>query len=390
MPFESALHRLQYLARSGLSGLKPFRAFASPRAAQAEIDAVVASENRALGNYPIREQNASSSAKLFDSFNRAHTYLRLSLTERCNLRCLYCMPDTTPPAPPPPEHLTTEELLRLSRLFVSRGVDKIRLTGGEPLLRHDLIDITQQLASLPGVRRLAITTNGVTLSRSLPRLIDVGLNSVNISLDTLCQYRFQFLTKRKGHDRVLRAIDECVDAQLPTKVNVVVMKGINDDELVPFVRMTERKHIDVRFIEYMPFDGNRWAASKFVSYSSMLQTVAKAYGRLENVVTERGDTTKYYRVPGFLGRVGFITSMTDHFCSGCNRLRITADGNLKVCLFGKEEFSLRDLIRSGASDEQVEQAIRHALFEKHFSLGGNKDMYDISQSNNRSMVRIGG
>lgn len=382
-------YRLQVLGKSRFSPLEPIRAFASSQTVPAELDATTTSGNQASVE-PFHERVTEKPVKLYDSYNRAHTYLRLSLTERCNLRCIYCMPDTTPPAPPPPEHLTTEELLRLSRLFVSRGVNKIRLTGGEPLLRHDLVSITQQLAALPGLKCLAITTNGVTLSRSLPRLLDAGLNSVNISLDTLCQHRFLFLTKRNGHERVLRAIDDCVAAQLPTKVNVVVMKGINDDELIPFVRMTEQKQVDVRFIEYMPFDGNRWAASKFVSYSSMLQTVAKAFGRLENVLTERGDTTKYYRVPGFIGRVGFITSMTNHFCSGCNRLRITADGNLKVCLFGKEEFSLRDLIRNGASDEQVESAIRRALFEKHFSLGGNKDMYDISRSDNRSMVRIGG
>lgn len=337
-----------------------------------------------------RDDNAPAPAPLIDSFRRAHTYLRLSLTERCNLRCIYCMPDTTPPAPPPPEHLTAAELFRLSRLFVSRGVNKIRLTGGEPLLRHDLIEITQQLSTLPGVRSLAITTNGVTLSKSLPRLIDAGLNSVNISLDTLCPHRFELLTKRKGHDRVLNAIEDCIAARIPVKVNVVVMKGINDDELIPFVRITEHKPIAIRFIEYMPFDGNRWAASKFVSYACMLDTVARGFGRLENVMSNIGDTTKYYKIPGFSGKIGFITSMTDHFCSGCNRLRITADGNLKVCLFGKEEFSLRDLIRNGASDEDVEQAIRNALMGKHFSLGGNKDMYAISRSDNRSMVRIGG
>lgn len=327
---------------------------------------------------------------LIDSFNRSHTYLRLSLTEKCNLRCIYCMPDTTPPSPPPPTHLTSPELIRLSRIFTSHGVNKVRLTGGEPLLRHDLVDLAREISSIPDVQTLAMTTNAITLSRVLPDLLDAGLNSINISLDTLCEPRFQLLTKRKGHDRVLRAIEECVEAELPTKINVVVMRGINEDELIPFVRLTEKKLVDVRFIEYMPFDGNRWASSKFLSYAAMLQIIAKSFGRLENVVTERGDTTKYYRVPSFLGRVGFITSMTDHFCAGCNRLRITADGNLKVCLFGKEEFSLRDLLRGGVTDEEIERCIREALLGKHFSLGGNKDMYAISESENRSMVRIGG
>lgn len=192
---------------------------------------------------------------------------------------------------------------------------------------------------------------------------------------------------------MIRAIDDCVSAGVATKVNVVVMRGVNDDELVDFVKLTEKhRRLDVRFIEYMPFDGNRWAHAKFLSYAAMLQEVARAFGRLEdtNVGASPGDTAKYYRVPGFKGRVGFISSMTDHFCAGCNRLRITADGNLKVCLFGKDEVSLRDLLRNGASDEEVEQVICKALQGKHFSLGGNKDMFAISQSENRSMVRIGG
>lgn len=273
---------------------------------------------------------------------------------------------------------------------MSRGVDKIRLTGGEPLLRHDLVPVTRELGAIAGVRTLAMTTNAITLSRVLPDMIDAGLNSINISLDTLSEPRFELLTRRQGHSRVLRAIDSCIEAQLRTKVNAVVMKGVNDDELISFVKMTEHKPLDVRFIEYMPFDGNRWSTSKFVSYASMLQTVAKHFGRLENVKTGLGDTTKYYRVPGFMGRIGFITSMTDNFCSGCNRLRITSDGNLKVCLFGKEEFSLRDLLRSGASDQDLDGAIRQALSKKHFALGGNKDMFAISESKNRSMVRIGG
>lgn len=241
---------------------------------------------------------------LVDSFNRPHSYLRLSLTEKCNLRCIYCMPDTTPPSLPPPTHLTSSELIRLTILFASHGVNKVRLTGGEPLLRHDIADIMREISNLDNIHTVGITTNGVTLSRSLQELIDVGLNSVNISLDTLIEPRFELLTRRKGHSRVLRAIEQSVEANLPTKVNVVVMRGINDDELVEFVRMTEHRSLDVRFIEYMPFDGNRWAEKKFLSYAAMTQIVAKAFGRLENIVTERGDTTKYYRVPGFRGRIG--------------------------------------------------------------------------------------
>lgn len=327
---------------------------------------------------------------LVDSFNRPHTYLRLSLTEKCNLRCVYCMPDTTPDPQPPPTHLTAAELERLTRVFATHGVTKVRLTGGEPLLRPDLIPIAQSLSNISGIRTLALTTNAVTLHRHLVPLVDAGLSAINISLDTLVPARFELLTKRRGHARVLAAIDDSVAAGLATRVNAVVMRNVNDDELADFARLTENRPIDVRFIEYMPFDGNRWASTKFLSYAAMLQSIAKHFGRLEHVTTEKSDTTKYYRVPGFRGRIGFITSMTDHFCAGCNRLRVTADGNLKVCLFGNDEVSLRDVMRAGGSDADVESVVRQALGDKHFSLGGNADMFDISKSDNRSMVRIGG
>lgn len=298
------------------------------------------------------------------------------------------MPDTTPSPLPPPTHLTTPELLRITSIFVSRAVDKIRLTGGEPLLRTDILALAQELSKFDA--QLGITTNGILLPRYLDGLLDAGLHSANISLDTLSEQRFEALTRRRGHSRVLRAIREAVDSPLKTKVNVVVMKGVNDDELVNFVKMTENMPLAVRFIEYMPFDGNKWAHAKFVSYANMLHTVSKHFGRLEHIPGTPDDTTKYYRVPGYLGRVGFITSMTDNFCSGCNRVRMTADGNLKVCLFGNDEVSLRDVLRSGGTDEDVERVIEAALAGKHFSLGGNADMFDISRSENRSMVRIGG
>lgn len=336
----------------------------------------------------LRTFSTLPSRPLLDTFSRPHTYLRLSLTERCNLRCKYCMPDTTPDPVPPPTHLTRPEIHRLLSIFCNRGVDKLRLTGGEPTLRHDLPDIVQSLSALP--LQIGITTNGLILSRLLPRLVDAGLSTVNVSLDSLVPARFELLTKRPGHHRVLKAIRDCVSAGVLTKVNVVVMKGVNEDELPNFVALTENEPVDVRFIEYMPFDGNRWSGNKFVPYATMLESVARHYGRLEKVPTARSDTTKYYRVPHFVGRLGFITSMTDHFCSGCNRIRVTADGNLKVCLFGNDEVSLRDVIRGGGTDHDVENVIEQALRGKHFALGGKKDMYDISRSENRSMVRIGG
>lgn len=334
---------------------------------------------------------SADAAPLLDAFSRRHTYLRLSLTERCNLRCRYCMPSSGVALTPPAHLLSSAELTRVAAVFVARGVDKIRLTGGEPLLRPDLPHILAALAALRPAPRLSLTTNGLVLARSLPALRRAGLAAVNISLDTLSEHKFQLIARRKGQPRVLKAIHAAIDEGLDSvKVNVVVMRGVNDDELVDFVRLTRDIPIDVRFIEYMPFDGNRWSKGKFVSYAEMLDTVARAYGALERAGDAPNDTAKHYRVPGFRGRVGFITSMSDHFCGTCNRLRITADGNLKVCLFGQEEVSLRDAIRAGVTDDELSEIIDSALSRKHWMLGGNKDMHVLAKQPNRSMIRIGG
>lgn len=355
-----------------------------------------AQEHPQLQPHPQQVQ----AAPLTDSFNRVHTYLRISLTEKCNLRCVYCMPDTRYDTPLPPTNCSTAEFLTLARLFVTRlGITKVRLTGGEPLLHPDVVPITRAIASLPPAPKLAITTNAVTLSRSLPQLASAGLSSLNVSLDTLDAARFEVLARRPraAHARVLSAIHTLLDhtPTLSLKINVVVMAGVNDDELVDFCRLSEQySNLKVRFIEYMPFNGNQWSTSKFISYDAMLQLISRHYADSLRPVraadVDKNDTTKYFQIDGYKGQIGFITSMTNHFCAGCNRLRITADGNLKVCLFDNSEISLRDLMRSGATDDDLEYVIRKALNNKHFSLGGNKDMHEISKSKNRSMVRIGG
>lgn len=292
---------------------------------------------------------------------------------------------------PSSQLLTSQEIAHVVKLFAQRGVNKVRLTGGEPLVRKDILDIAQGVVDTPGINTLAITTNGIALKRKLKPLKDIGLSALNISLDTLVPAKFELITRRTGHSKVVDAVHAAVDMQIPhVKVNVVVMKGINDDELERFVDWTEKTPIDVRFIEYMPFDGNRWTDTKFVSYSSMLERIGNHFGSLERDNDENNDTSKHYKIPGFKGRIGFITSMTNHFCASCNRLRVTADGSLKVCLFGSEELSLRDAIRSGASDEEINALIDGALAGKHFALGGNGDMHEISTSKNRSMIKIGG
>eukprot|EP00339_Tiarina_fusa_P009742 CAMPEP_0116997702 /NCGR_PEP_ID=MMETSP0472-20121206/1043_1 /TAXON_ID=693140 ORGANISM="Tiarina fusus, Strain LIS" /NCGR_SAMPLE_ID=MMETSP0472 /ASSEMBLY_ACC=CAM_ASM_000603 /LENGTH=456 /DNA_ID=CAMNT_0004696657 /DNA_START=168 /DNA_END=1538 /DNA_ORIENTATION=- len=331
---------------------------------------------------------------LQDRFGRQHSYLRISLSEKCNLRCLYCMPEDGVPLQPQSHLLSNEEILRLATWFVDNGVTKLRLTGGEPLLRKDLLELIHGLNGLGGLEQIGMTTNGVTLSKQLPDLVEAGLSHVNISLDSLDADKFARLTRRPPsyHKRVLQAIEDCARL-LPhrTKINCVVMPD-NVDELEAFCELTRHMPIDVRFIEYMPFNDNQWGADEFVSYQDMQDRLQG----LERIEDGPNDTTKWWTLDknssSSLGRIGFITSMSEHFCGTCNRLRITADGQLKVCLFGKTEVSLRDLMRQGGSDEALQKLIHYSVQRKHFKLGGHKDMEDLRahSDENRPMTLIGG
>lgn len=325
---------------------------------------------------------------LTDTFGRRHTYLRISLTERCNLRCQYCMPAEGVVLSPRSHILTFEEIERLARLFVSLGIDKIRLTGGEPLVRKHAEELAVRIGAIEGLRTLSITTNGLLLEQKLPRLMDAGLRQVNISLDTLREDRFRAITRRPGLERVLEAIRSAIAAPVPgVKVNCVVMRDINDDELIDFVDLARDLPIEVRFIEYMPFDGNGWGTDRFVSYEDMLARVLAAYPDLRRLEGGAHDTARTYAVPGHSGTIGFIASMSAAFCAGCNRLRLTADGSLKVCLFGNREVSLRDAMRAGASDAELAAMIGAAVQRKKAAHAG---MINLPTLPNRPMILIGG
>ncbi|KAK4997739.1 hypothetical protein LTR66_002904 [Elasticomyces elasticus] len=305
---------------------------------------------------------------LTDKFNRQHDYLRISVTERCNLRCLYCMPEEGVPLSPQSHLLTSTEIYYLSSLFVSQGVTKIRLTGGEPTVRKDIVPLMQSIGSLRknGLRELALTTNGISLHRKLDKMVEAGLTGVNISLDTLDPFQFQIMTHRKGFDAVMKSIDRVLEmnklgAGIKLKLNCVVMRGLNEREIIPFVELGREKDIEVRFIEYMPFDGNKWSEKKMLSYQEMLELIRMKYPELRRVRGHKNDTSKTYEIPGFVGKMGFITSMTHNFCGSCNRLRITSDGNLKVCLFGNSEVSLRDLLRQDNNGEPINEDTFEAM-----------------------------
>ncbi|KAJ4478007.1 hypothetical protein C8R41DRAFT_897143 [Lentinula lateritia] len=331
-----------------------------------------------------------SISALVDSYNRRHDYLRISLTERCNLRCFYCMPEEGVQLSPNEKVLTDEEILRLAKLFVRSGVTKIRLTGGEPTVRKGVVGIVAGLNELRpyGLRSIALTSNGLALHRRLPELVENGLTHLNLSLDTLDPFKFEFMTKRSGLEAVLKTLKVALESPhlQKVKLNVVVVKGLNDNEVLDFVEMTKDRPISVRFIEFMPFTGNKWDKFKMVPSSDLLQVISEKHLGLERMADETNVTARSWKIPGYQGEFGFISSMSDHFCSACNRLRITADGQIKVCLFDAKEVSLRDEIRKGASDSEILRLIGRAVHgkeEKHLQ------MEDIDVVSNRPMILIG-
>nr|CAD1831317.1 unnamed protein product [Ananas comosus var. bracteatus] len=317
-----------------------------------------------------------SSDMLIDSFGRFHNYLRISLTERCNLRCQYCMPAEGVELTPNSDLLSHDEIIRLADLFVSSGVDKIRLTGGEPTIRKDIEDICLHLSSLKGLKTLAMTTNGIVLAKKLPKLKECGLSAINISLDTLVPAKFEFMTRRKGHARVLESINTAIELGYnPAKVNCVVMRGMNDDEISStYAEMLDKVTYSINLLitaitaKSLEVDGNEF----------------KDVRRLQDHPT---DTAKNFKVDGHCGTISFITSMTEHFCAGCNRLRLLADGNFKVCLFGPSEVSLRDPLRAGVDDLELKDIIGAAVKRKKRAHAG---MFDIAKTANRPMIHIGG
>ncbi|KAF9163793.1 Molybdenum cofactor synthesis protein 1 [Actinomortierella ambigua] len=348
------------------------------------------SRERAKARIAAIDKERPFSPMLTDKFSRQHTYLRISLTERCNLRCTYCMPAEGVELSPADSIMTTPEIIRLARLFVEEGVTKIRLTGGEPTVRKDINDLVQQLGELRpmGLKTIAMTSNGIALKRKLPHLMSHGMNLLNLSLDTLDPFKFEIMTRRKGFERVMETIDDALRFGMdPVKVNCVVMRGTNDYEVLDFVEMTRSKKIDVRFIEYMPFGGNKWKENKLVPYQELIQRIQKVHPTFKKLVDDANDTSKAYHVPGFAGQVGFITSMSDHFCGTCNRLRITADGNLKVCLFGNTEVSLRDMMRQGKTDDELREVIEMAVKNKKKQHAGMSNLVNMK---NRPMILIGG
>jgi len=293
-----------------------------------------------------------------DTYGRLLRNLRVSVTDRCNLRCAYCMPEEEYVWLPREEILHFEEISRLVDVFIELGTDKVRLTGGEPLLRRDLPALIRQLASKPGLRDLAITTNGVLLADQAPALKAAGLHRVTVSLDTLDPARFTALTRRSTHAQVLEGIAAVTRAGFSdTKLDTVVMRGVNDDEIVPLIEFARTIPAEIRYIEYMDVGGaTQWSMDRVVSRREILDVVRRHYGAVEEVVEVSTAPADRYRLPD--GTVfGIISSTTAPFCADCDRSRLTADGQWYLCLYATRGIDLRGPLRRGASTDELKQLI---------------------------------
>ena len=327
---------------------------------------------------------------LIDSFGRVHTNLRISVTDRCNLRCFYCMPAENVEFMDRAELLTFEEIAHFVRIAAPLGLRKLRLTGGEPLVRRDLHRLVKLLADIPGIEDIGITTNGLLLADQAQDLYDAGLRRINVSLDALDPVKFEKITRRKGYNKVLEGIRVAQQVGFdPVKVNAVAVRGLTEEEVVPFGRFARETGVDMRFIEFMPLDAdNAWQRDKVLFAHEIVEMLSKEFGTLVPLPDQdpHAPATEFMFADG-VGRVGFISSVSEPFCMSCDRFRITADGKLRNCLFSLEETDVKGMLREGAPDNEIVAAIRACVAAK-------KEGHEINTARfiqpHRPMHSIGG
>ncbi len=328
-------------------------------------------------------------ADLIDSFNRKIEYLRISITDRCNLRCRYCMPEQGIELIPHTGILTFEEIIRVVRVFAKLGISKVRLTGGEPLVRTGVVDLIRRLGRIEGIHDLSLTTNGILLEPFAGPLFAAGLKRVNISLDSLRPERFHHIARRDAFHRVWGGIEKSLQVGFhPVKLNVVAIRGVNEDEILDFARLTMERPVHVRFIEYMPSGEHQaWKPERVLTIGQIRDEIERL-GPLssENSEGHTGPATTY-RWEGAPGRIGFISPVSRHFCDHCNRLRLTSDGKLRTCLFSDDEIDLRTYLRNGCSDRKLAELLELALMKKPEGHSINTHYFKKCQ---RNMSSIGG
>lgn len=325
---------------------------------------------------------------LIDTFNRRHDYLRISLTDRCNFRCTYCMPEENMRFLPTEKLMQPEEISKIVSVFVGLGVNKIRITGGEPTMRKDFEDILSRLAEFNV--NLSMTTNGFVLEKHFDTLIKYGVKNLNISMDSLDRFRFGKITQRDQFDKVIQNIEAATGKDFKIRINVVVIRAFNDDELIDFIKWSSVRNLEVRFIEFMPFFGNQWSYEKVFAQREILKEIRKRYV-VQTIDPEKGATATRYTIPELNSVFGIIPTVSNPFCSGCNRIRLTADGKLRNCLFSTHETDLLANLRGG---KDVEELILKNISEKKKMAAGRVDFSDeqakTAYAINRPMIAIGG
>ncbi|HEY3402867.1 MAG TPA: GTP 3',8-cyclase MoaA [Ohtaekwangia sp.] len=328
---------------------------------------------------------------LYDNHNRPINYLRLAVTDRCNLRCFYCMPEEGIQYLPKKELLTYEEMERLITLMASMGITKLRLTGGEPFVRNDLMKLIRSIVEIPGIKDLHITTNGILTAPFIPELKKLGIASINLSLDTLNRERFKIITRRDEFDATRKTLDLMLEQDIPVKINAVVMEGKNIDDIIPLIELTKNNKVDVRFIEEMPFNGEgnhypilNWTHGKILAY------IQQHYPTLHKIHDTDHSTSSNYAIPGHQGNVGIIAAFSRTFCGSCNRIRVTAQGILKTCLYDEGVLNIKQLLRSDLTDDAVIAKLSTAFQQRPKNGFEAEEKRKSHQPAHESMSTIGG
>ena len=328
--------------------------------------------------------------KLVDKHGRQITYLRLAVTDRCNLRCQYCMPAHGIDIVDRKELLTYKEMYRITRVLSELGVDKVRLTGGEPFVRKDFISFLESLSFNKSLKEINITTNGAVISKHISRLEKIQINAVNLSIDSLNRKKFFEITRRDVFPQVIQTYQDLLKSNLKLKLNVVIQSGVNTDEIIDFIELTKTDKVSVRFIEEMPFNGKGLRQVKEVwNYNKILKTINLHYSKVETVVSEKSSTSKNFKIDGYTGTFGIIPAFTRTICTDCNRIRITSTGLFKNCLFDDGVFNIKNFIRNGASDDELKQLFISTVQQKPengFIAEANRKNTNVSES----MSTIGG
>ncbi len=328
---------------------------------------------------------------LYDNHNRLINYLRLAVTDRCNLRCQYCMPEQGIDYVPRRQLLTYEEMLRIVRLLVSLGIEKLRITGGEPFLRKDMMPFLEAIHQIDGLYQVHITTNGTLTAPLVPRLKALGIAGVNLSLDSLDRQRFQQITRRDELHKVLETLEALLRFQIPVKTNMVVLQGKNEQDIVPIAMLSKDQPLDVRFIEEMPFNGSgSQSAQLHWNHNRILEHLKGTFPNIKKLPATPHATAATYQIPGHQGKIGIIAAFSRTFCGSCNRIRITPKGLLKTCLYDDGVFNIKDLIRAGADDDELRTAFLQAI--SHRAANGFEAEQDrqMGWPVSESMSTIGG